>query len=61
MCPETVAAETVFTLRVPQTLNEKLIVEARSENRSRQSHIVYLLNKHFENAADKSGKKEKTK
>lgn len=52
--------EVVFTLRVPSGLNEKLIIDARAENRSRQSHIVYLLNKYFD-APPEAGKKEKSK
>lgn len=66
MITETTQTETNFTLRVPAALNEKLVAEARAENRSRQAHIVYLLNKHFEKANDADGggeknKKEKTK
>ncbi len=60
MSPENTETETVFTLRVPQTLNEKLIGEAKTESRSRQAQIVYLLNKHFETPIG-NGKKEKTK
>ena len=60
MSPEITETETVFTLRVPQTLNEKLIGEAKTENRSRQAQIVYLLNKHFETPMG-NGKKEKAK
>ena len=60
MSPEITETETVFTLRVPQTLNEKLIGEAKTENRSRQAQIVYLLNKHFETPIC-NGKKEKAK
>lgn len=47
----TMRTETVFSLRLTSALNEKLVAEARAENRSRQAHIVYLLNKHFENGA----------
>lgn len=39
--------EIFFTLRVPSELNEKLVAEAGAEKRSRQSHIIYLLEKHF--------------
>ena len=60
MSVEITETETVFTLRVSQTLNEKLIGEAKTENRSRQAQIVYLLNKHFETPVS-NGKKEKTK
>ena len=60
MSPENTETETVFTLRVPQTLNEKMIGQAKTENRSRQAQIVYLLNKHFETRVG-IGKKEKTK
>ena len=57
---EITETETVFTLRVPRVLNEKLIGEAKTENRSRQAQIVYLLNKHFETPVS-NGKNEKTK
>jgi hypothetical protein len=57
---EMVENEIVFTLRVSATLNEKLVKSAKTENRSRQAQIVYLLNKHFE-TANSSGKKEKAK
>lgn len=60
MSSENTETETVFTLRVPRVLNEKLIGAAKTENRSRQAQIVYLLNKHFETPVGK-GVKEKTK
>ena len=60
MSPETTETETVFTLRVPRRLNEKLVGEAKTESRSRQAQIVYLLNKHFETPHE-NAKKEKTK
>ena len=51
-------------LTVPQELNEKLCAEAGREKRSRQAHIVYLLEKNFAAKTKTpvgSGKKEKTK
>lgn len=35
-------------LTVPNELNEKLCAEAEKEKRSRQAHIVFLLEKNFE-------------
>jgi hypothetical protein len=58
MSPETVEAEFVFSLRIPVSLNEKLISEAKAENRSRQSHIVYLLNQHFNQQKSEKEKKK---
>ena len=50
------AEEIKFSLRIPVELNEKICAEAESERRSRQAHIVYLLEKLFETGR---GKKEK--
>jgi len=47
MSLEITQEEIFFTLRVPIELNEKLVAEAGAEKRSRQSHIIYLLEKHF--------------
>jgi hypothetical protein len=47
MSLEITQEEIFFTLRVPVELNEKLVAEAGAEKRSRQSHIIYLLEKHF--------------
>ncbi len=47
-------------LTVPNELNEKLCAEAEKEKRSRQAHIVYLLEKNFE-TPDANRKKEKGK
>ncbi len=47
MSLEITQEEIFFTLRVPAELNEKLVAEAVAEKRSRQSHILYLLEKHF--------------
>ena len=55
MNPETNREEIFFTLRLPQELNEKLVAEAEAERRSRQSHIIYLLEK---NVGRENGKKE---
>lgn len=60
MSRETTDTETVFTLRLSRHLNEKLIGEAKTESRSRQAQIVYLLNRHFETPHG-SGKKEKAR
>ena len=51
-------------LTVSGELNAKLCAEAEKEKRSRQAHIVYLLEKNFEKPAEKpdgSAKKEKAK
>ena len=58
MNPETKSEEIFFTLRLPQELNEKLVAEAEAERRSRQSHIIYLLEK---NVGQQNGKKEEAK
>ena len=58
MNPETKPEEVFFTLRLPQELNEKLIAEAEAERRSRQSHIIYLLEKTI---GRQNGKKEEAK
>jgi hypothetical protein len=58
MNPETKSEEIYFTLRLPLELNEKLVAEAEAERRSRQSHIIYLLEKNF---GRENGKKEETK
>ncbi|MBA4124461.1 MAG: Arc family DNA-binding protein [Acidobacteria bacterium] len=58
MNSETKSEEIYFTLRLPQELNEKLVAEAEAERRSRQGHIVYLLEK---NVGRENGKKEEAK
>ncbi len=55
MRTETKPEEIFFTLKLPQELNEKLVAEAETERRSRQSHIVYLLEK---TVGRENGKKE---
>ncbi len=60
MNTETKAEEIYFTLRLPQELNEKLVAEAEAERRSRQSHIIYLLEKNF-GRENGNGKKEEAK
>lgn len=44
------AAEITFSLRISSALNEKIVAEAHRQKRSRQAHIVYSLEKLFENA-----------
>lgn len=58
MNTETKSKEIFFILRLPQELNAKLIAEAEAERRSRQSHIIYLLEKNF---GRENGKKEEAK
>lgn len=53
-------AEITFSLRVPVDLNEKICRQAQTEKRSRQAHIVYLLEKFFETPVG-NGKKEAKK
>lgn len=45
--------DVVFTLRISRELNEKLVAEATAQKRSRQGHIVYLLEKASEQAEEK--------
>lgn len=52
MSLEITQEEIFFTLRVPVKLNEKLVAEAGAEKRSRQSHIIYLLEKHFSRTSE---------
>lgn len=47
------ADDVVFTLRISRELNEKLIAEAAAQKRSRQGHIVYLLEKASEQTEEK--------
>ena len=58
MRPKPAKEEISFTLRLPINLHERLVAEAVQEKRSRQSHIVYLLEK---NICKKSDEKEKAK
>jgi len=58
MNSETKSVEIFFTLRLPQELNEKLVAKAEAERCSRQSHIIYLLEKNF---GRENGKKEAAK
>lgn len=46
------------TVDLPQNLEQKITELSKNERRSRQSQIVYLLERSFEGA---DGKKEKTK
>ena len=56
----TAGEEITFSLRIPVELNEKIVADAKPERRSRQQHIVYLLEKLFETPVG-SGKKEAEK
>jgi hypothetical protein len=50
-------------LTIPSELNVKLCADAAKEHRSRQAHIVYLLEKNFKETETPNGrgKKEKAK
>ena len=39
--------KTNILLKLPVKLNEKLLAEARIENRSRQAQIVFILDNYF--------------
>lgn len=56
---QTAAGEITFSLRISNGLNEKIIADAQKEKRSRQAHIVYSLEKLFEEApAERGGREE---
>ena len=55
------AGEIKFSLRIPSKLNEKIIADADKKRRSRQQHIVYLLEQIFETPSNGNGKKEAKK
>ena len=57
---QTAPEEITFSLRIPVELNERIIADAKPERRSRQAHIVYLLEKLFE-PRDGDGEKETKK
>lgn len=50
---QTTTEEITFSLRIPCELNEKITTDA--ERRSRQAHIVYLLEKFFETPPNGNG------
>ena len=52
--------EITFSLRIPSELNEKIVADAEKKRRSRQAHIVYLLEQLFETPSG-NGKKERAK
>lgn len=49
------------TIELPVALNAKLIAEAEKFRRSRHSQMLIALEKFFENAPNKIGKREKGK
>jgi len=54
------APEITFSLKIPVELNAQIVAAAEIERRSRQAHIVYLLEKLFDKTPT-NGKKEKAK
>ena len=49
------------TIDLPAALNEKLLRLCEKTKRSRHAEMLFVLEKFFETAPNKSGKKEKAK
>jgi len=48
-------------LTLPNSLDEKLQVEAKAQERKRHAQIIFILQRFFETQPNGNGKKEKTK
>lgn len=53
--------EITFSLRIPCELNAKICRDAEKKRRSRQAHIVYLLEQLFAATPNGNGKKKEAK